>query len=91
MEGFGAGVDHADEEEGDWEPCERGVSGVVIIDKRFLGLTFLGFIRVEITVGDDSHRLCSLNSKDTDDRLRYVLATIPHPKLRQIPPPHLYD
>jgi len=38
-------------------------------------LTFLGFIGVEVTVSDDSHRLGSLNSKDTNNRLRSILAT----------------
>ncbi len=59
-----AGVDHADEEEGDWEPytirdyCASGER-----------LTFSGFVGVEVTICDPSYRLATLDDCDTHKRL----------------------
>lgn len=73
----GAGVDHADEEERDGEPCLLAVRSVLaILGQRgeggggdFLPRTLLSLLRVEVAVRDDARRLAYGDGEHAHDRL----------------------
>lgn len=79
LEGLGAGVDHADQQKGNREPYQRERTMLVKILivapdckidwNRGEYHTLLGLVGVEVTVGNQTHRLARLDGKDTDNGL----------------------